>query len=382
MNTNRSYTGYSRQRKTRRLVRLGEILSRTLITVGGIGTIVAVAMVCVFLVWVVFPLFQGAAVRQENSFPSLVEAQRPLRGAIDEYQVLGWALLGDGTLQVYRLDNGRVVQKRGLFPGRKLTACSTPTRDEDIAFGFSDGTVQLGRIGFTTRFPELKELSPVLRDLPVREIADFDEGILSRTPEGQLRAQKIKVKLEDPVKPADPSPVKLLDMSMRPGGAVLSVLTADGKLRVSAVTEVDNLETGEKKKELSGGEMTLPPHSHGTLPKYLLLSGVGDNVFVVWEDGGLVRVDARDIENPKVVERINLLDQPGLSLTAAQFLIGKTTLLVGDSSGRIRAWFRTAAANAGTLDGAIMSPAHTLSGSGAAVTALAVSGRTRMMAAG
>src|SRR5260370_12578338 len=222
MEANRSYTGYSRRRRTSRLVRLGEILSRSFITIGGIGTIVAVAMVCVFLVWVVYPLFLGATVKQQGSFAAPAEVKRPLRTGMDEYQVLGWSLFADGRLQVYRLDNGQVVDRRALFPGRKLTACSTPSRGEDMAFGFYDGTVQLGRIGFGTRFPEPKEVPTALRDLPVGEIADFDGGILSRTPEGQLRAQKISVKLEDPIKPiklAEASAVKLIDTITRPSGA-------------------------------------------------------------------------------------------------------------------------------------------------------------------
>ncbi|HEV3115492.1 MAG TPA: ABC transporter permease subunit [Gemmataceae bacterium] len=382
MEAKRSYTGYNRRRKTSRLVRFGEIMSRTLITVGGIGTIVAVAMVCVFLVWVAYPLFLGAAVKPDGTFAAPPGATAPLRTGMDEYQLLGWSLYPNGKLRVYRLDDGRVLEERSLFPGLKLTACSTPSHEEDMAFGFAGGTVQLGRIGFTTGFPEAKEVPASLQKLGMGEVVDFEGGILSRTPEGQLRSQKIKVKLEDPIKPAKASAVLLIDTSIRPTGAVVSVLTADGTLRISAVTERENFELGEKVKELSGGELTLAAHKTGALPKYLFLSGVGDNVFAVWEDGELVRVSAQDIDNPKVVETVDLLGDANLRLTAAQLLNGKTTLLVGDSSGRVRAWFRVKPANAGTADGAILAAAHTLPGSGAAVTALGVSGRTRLMAAG
>jgi phosphate transport system permease protein len=379
MDAKRSYTGHSRQRKTSRLVRFGEVLSRLLITVGGIGTIVAVALVCVFLLWVVYPLFLAATARPAGSFLIPAEA-RPLRIGMDEYQVLGWSLYSDGNLQVYRLDNGRVVERRALFPGLRLTACSSPSREEEMAFGFADGTVQVGRIGFLTRFPEPREVPAALRDLPVGEIADFDGGILSRTPEGQLRAQKIKVKLDDAVKPASPSPVRLIDSS-KGANTVLGVLTADNKLRVNVITEELDPEKGENVKKLSGGELALPPRD-GSAPKYLLVSGVGDNVFVVWEDGHLLRVSAQDLESPKVVETVELVDLPGQALTAVQFLIGKSTLLVGDTSGRVRAWFGTKPADARTADGAVFVPAHTLAGRGTAVTCLAVSGRTRLMAAG
>src|SRR5260370_40002323 len=107
MEANGSYRGYSRRRRTSRLVRLGEILSRSLITVGGIGTIVAVAMVCVFLVWVVYPLFLGVTVKQQSSFAAPAEVKRPLRTGMDEYPVLGWSLFSDGSLPSYRLDKAQ-----------------------------------------------------------------------------------------------------------------------------------------------------------------------------------------------------------------------------------------------------------------------------------
>src|SRR5262249_14378591 len=102
MDARRSFTGHARRRQTSRLVRVGEVLSRFFITIGGIGTIIAVGMVCVFLVWVVHPLFLGAAVKEVESFPVSGNAAQPVRTAVDEYQMLGWTLFSDGTLEVFR----------------------------------------------------------------------------------------------------------------------------------------------------------------------------------------------------------------------------------------------------------------------------------------
>src|SRR5262245_9311298 len=101
------FAGYSRRRATRWTVRAGEILARGLITVGGIGTIIAVALVLVFLVWVVAPLFLGASVIEADRFPLSRDAGRPIRTAVDEYQLAGWNLFSDGTLEVFRLDTGK-----------------------------------------------------------------------------------------------------------------------------------------------------------------------------------------------------------------------------------------------------------------------------------
>ena len=52
-----SFTGVRRERKTRLGIKIADTASRTLITVGGIGTIVAVMAVCLYLLSVVIPLF-------------------------------------------------------------------------------------------------------------------------------------------------------------------------------------------------------------------------------------------------------------------------------------------------------------------------------------
>jgi phosphate transport system permease protein len=382
MDARKPYTGHARRRNTSRLVRVGEVLSRLCITVGGIGTIIAVGLVCVFLVWEVYPLFLPATIHEVDHLPPLQAARQPLRMAVDDYQSLGWFLHPDGTLEIVRLDNGGVLKRQPLFPGQTLTACSAPMQQPDLAFGFADGTLRLGRIRFVSGFPDPAKLPEALRDLPSGVVAEFEGGILTRTPEGQLRSNKVQVSLDDPIKPETPAAVQLLDLSTHSDNRELCVLTADGKLHVRSVsTSTEELLPGQGLKE-TGGELKLPQRPGRGLPSHLLLSGVGDDVFAIWANGDLVRVNTLDLEHPKVVEEANLLGQEGLRVTSVQFQIGKATLLVGDSSGRVRAWFRIKPENARTADRAQMVAAHELPGPSTAVTALATSSRTRTMAAG
>ena len=128
-------------------------------------------------------------------------------------------------------------------------------------------------------------------------------------------------------------------------------------------------------------------------PSYLFLSAVGNQVFLFWKDGFMLRFDARDRDDPKVAEARNLLEdlafgvpqagpRPRLTVTDVRPLIGRGTFLVGDTSGRIRAWFCAKSKDAGTTDGEMMVCGHEFPATGSAVTALAVSDRTRMAAAG
>ena len=106
MNAGASFPGRKPQRGTSWLVRLTDILARVFITVGGIGTIVAVTLVCVFLIWVVVPLFRGASVSGERHLTeggALVREQ-PVREGVDVREVIGARLWGGLTFdEVARL---------------------------------------------------------------------------------------------------------------------------------------------------------------------------------------------------------------------------------------------------------------------------------------
>ncbi len=58
----KSFTGRARRKKTHWSVRLSDRLSKSLITVGGIGTILAVSTVFFYLLYVTIPLFRPARI--------------------------------------------------------------------------------------------------------------------------------------------------------------------------------------------------------------------------------------------------------------------------------------------------------------------------------
>src|SRR5262245_22133593 len=383
MDSPQSFTGRERrQRSTRFLVRFGDIASPLIITVGGIGTIIAVLTICVFLVWMVIPLFLPARVNQPTHFAPEWKGKRAVRTEIDEYGMMGWVLFSDGTLQLFRMDNGEPLEKHTLFPKSTVSAVSAPV-GRNLAFGFADGTVRLGRVGFESSFLREKETPPELRDLPAGKIAPHKGGLVSRTPEGQLRLQQFKAEFDDPIKPeGEPSGIVLIDRADGVHGTVISGVTADGRVRIAAVTRRRNPITDEEIVEVTSGELRVPAAAEKNQPTQLLVSGVGDNVFLIWQDGRLVRVNTRDPEKPKIAEEINVLDNPSQIVTSVQFLLGRASLLVGDSTGRVRVWFRVGTPGPHSNDGASMVAAHELPGPPSAVTALASSERSRLMAAG
>jgi phosphate transport system permease protein len=380
MEPKRAYAGRPRRRQTRRSVRVAEALARLFVTVGGIGTIVAVVGVFVFLLSVVIPLFQSAAVQGETR-AKVPWAAAPVGMGVDEDQTIAWALFPDGGLQVVHLEDGRLLEKRPLFEGAKLTAWSFSPGGEEAAFGFADGSVRTGKIRFTTRFVGAEDLPADVRQLPPRKRAVLEKGVVTRTDQGLFRVTELEAELKPPVKGASRSPVVLLDRSKTTRGAAVAVLTADRKLRLSTVTERQIEGIDEVVLKVSGRDVPYVEPSGKGPPAFLFLAATGDQVFLFWKDGHLLRLDARDPDHPRQVEERNLLGDPSRQVTAVRTLIGKATYLVGDSSGRVRAWYHANPAEPDAGHAGKMVRGHEFAGSGAAVTALATSDRSRLAAA-
>jgi phosphate transport system permease protein len=378
-----SFTGRTRLRYTRWTVRLADRLARALITLGGIGTIAAISFVFVFLLWVVAPLFLPARM----DAPKAIAPGAPGDGtvsfmAVDEYRLLTWSLDLAGRLRVRHLKDGRTIEARALVAGEAPTAIAVDARQGRVALGFRDGSIRLGGIAFSPKSVPPDAVPAALRALAVGDSAVADHSVLSRPASDQWVSQQVEVQLDPSIPGATRAPVLLIDQSFREGQPVVAVFAADGALSVMSVSSRTNLLTGEATIAVDKGRIDLSRFAAHGRPRFLQVSGVGDAVYLAWADGYLVRLDTREIETPKVAETANLVREQGATLTALGSLIGRATLISGDSRGRVRAWFRVKPHGADTPDGAVLVAGHDLGTEGAAVTALAPSARTRLLAAG
>jgi phosphate transport system permease protein len=383
-----SFTGRERRRTTSRRVRSMDRIARFLIRLGGLGTIGAVALVCVFLVWVVIPLFVPARTEQSARIELDRAQAAPLRLVLDEYRSMAAAVLADGRVRVVALlqEDGR--EEAGLAPGgpmeleeRRLVGETAPTcwsfSEDGFLLGFADGSVRLGRLGFSAEFLDEAELAPEVRALAPGERAVHRGGVIERTAD-QFRQLELEIELEAPVQVGSGAPILLVDAAE--SGETFAALGADGVLHVARRETRVNLLTGEETATLAEG--SVPVALAGVPPRWLLLSGLGDNVFLAWEDGRLLRYDARDLARIRQVEQVDLVEEPEVRLTSFGALIGKVSLVAGDERGRLRVWFRIKPLDATTLDGARLALAHELEPGEAAVTSLAPSARSRLIAAG
>lgn len=376
-----SFTGRRRERKTRWTVKAVDRIATGIVALGGIGTILAVLLVCVFLTAVAVPLFFDASTQVSHSLPAPVRSEQILQWRADEYQTMAWTFSRDGRLRSFRLDNGALLEDRSLFEGAQVTSAAFAIDGDQVGVGFSDGTVRLGTIGFETTFLGKDQVTPEIDRLKANEIAVHDGGIVERTGEGQLRAQKLNFKFQPPIKSTAASSVTLLDYAVKTNSTVLCTFTADSRLHLQEVTQRTNLLTGQVTLKASNIDIPFVAPAGKGPPDFLLLSGQGDNVYLIWKDGLLLRFNTVDHSNSFLAEELSLLPDGG-EVTCVGAMIGKATLVVADSQGVVRGWFSSKPADSNTLDGIHFINGQALARWPSAVTALSTSSRGRMLAAG
>jgi phosphate transport system permease protein len=372
------------------MVRFGDLGARALITVGGIGTIIAVCLVFVFLGMVVVPLFRPPQVTQSAVYDARWLAEAPLHVELDEYQTMGWALLPDGKLRVFQLKDGQTIEERTLFAEGQMTAVAFDVRGGGFAIGFADGTLRVGRIGFDVSFRERRDVPEPVQALSQGETAVFESGVVQRTPQGQFRLQTIAVELNDRIQVTD-GPIRQLDL-IAPDMSQESTLGASelmccaysdmGQLKLCRIRERANPFLGTKSLESKTFDLPLDVQSDAAVISVLLI-GSGDNVYVVCEDGTLTRYDTRSPADAKVVERTNVLPDGDRRLVFAKLILGRETVVCGDSKGGLRAWFRVRQTLADGDDNTFaLSLVHDLQSADSPPTSFAASRRGRSITVG
>jgi len=375
----RTATGWQRKKQTRWTVRLGDILSRLIITVGGIGTIIAVFTVCVFLIWVVAPLWRSAELTPATPLSAPATGVAPVRLAMDEYQLLGWTLLDNGELVSFQLSDGAIIERRNLFPELHPTAYSFGLGDDSVTVGFADGTVVFGRIRCQTRFLADAAADAALRSLAVGESRLTGSAIAQRISPEQFRLQELVADFEEPLPGAAAAPVRCLAHFDQQRERMVAVAHDDGTVALERISQRQNLMT--RKITYSKEELVLPQagREERKVPDFIILSGLGETVCLAWSDGILLRYDTRDFTASRLIEQVRVAGPPGTTLTAIAPLLGRATVLTGDSAGRVKAWFPARTAESSDP---LLVAAHEFPGHGVPVTCLASSARMRAILIG
>lgn len=345
-----TFTGIRRRRRTRRSVWIADALARITITTGGIGTILAVLLVCLFLVWEVLPLFLSARIGEHETIEPALGDAPPLRSiGTDEHRMLGWSLAEDGTFRVIRLDTGALKQEFTPFTGRTVTSIYEPREGRRIAVGFADGGFAFASLAFSTSFFNSDEVSRELRDslaaLPPRSFVDFEDGVVQLTTQGQYRVKRAVLTVEEGRKLGDGKVVAISWGEKAGDLLVAAALESEGatSLKLTRGALEEDFLSGEqvlafgRVRDLPLAPEAIPPASPS--PAHVLVSSGGSNVYAIWPEGSYQRFRTTRLKDSFLAETGRLLDGDGTALSLLSFVLGDTTLLYADDQGNVRAAF-------------------------------------------
>ncbi|TAJ25256.1 MAG: ABC transporter permease subunit [Planctomycetota bacterium] len=374
-----------RVRTTSRSVRVAERLARTLISVGGIGTIAAVVLILAFLLSVVQPMFRASAVESQNSHAAAGRIDgRPVRVGTDAYQLIGWTLLADGRLVYHDLESGAVLESLDLASnGAPPSAIAATSAAGEFALAYPDGTLRFCRADFTMTFVDAEQATAPLLALAIGQSAAHGRGRVQRISVDQWRVQEPAATLQPPLQAleaASAERIVALDFVRASQGLRAAWLTSAGAIEVGKLDEREDPMTGETRVELA--RFAVPAAGGEGRPARLVLTGFGDSLLAIWDDGRAVRYDLRQLDRIAVAEAIDLLPGGAARIGALELLIGRGTLAVGGSDGSLVCWFRVRPDLPTTVDGTALQPVHVLAAAGPAITSLASSERSRLLASG
>lgn len=281
------------------------------ISAGGMGVLVAILLIFVYLLYEIVPLFRSASVTPVASYPVAAldaEAGPPLYLAMEEQAEIGMRLDRAGGIVFFHTADGSTVQRSSLpIPaGVSISSFSVDSEQNHLlALGLSDGSVLLVKHDYGASYADggkrriTPEISypygdkPLLlqEGAPVQTVAarDTESGlVVVAAAQGHLLARKWekredflsgeKVIDEVPLKvPAvDIAPVRLL---IGPDQRWLYVLAADGNYRVIDLNNGAMVDSGRlfNSGELSdarfllGGISIVVANSHGEIAQWFMV---------------------------------------------------------------------------------------------------------------
>ncbi len=377
-------SAYVRPKTTPRRVVWVDRAADRIISVGGLTVILAVFGIMAFLVQVVVPLFSGGSVLAAHRYALPALSGRLLTTATDEYGTVGVRIASGGEIETFHLPSGRRLSALALHLGEApVTAFARTLRGGHLIFGFADGSVRFARLTFRTELLDPGSLPAELEDLDGTDRTD-GSGVYSAIPGAQIRRVTPAIELLES-QAASPEGRPIVAVDYRVGGSVerpsraFVTVDAGGAMVLTKIESRLNLLTRELTTQVRESRLPLV-ESPGTIAG-VLLTELGDLVYVAEREGRLHRFDVRDFSNPALVETRDVA--PGAAeITSLGFLIGEQSLVVGTSQGEVDVYFRVEDPDAGTPDGRALVRAHRLEPHRSAVTAFAASERSKLFVTG
>ena len=275
--------------------------------VGGSSVILAVLLICFYLLYEVAPLFSSASIDREASYSLPAEDQgKSLYLTTEEQSEVGMRVTSNGSIVFFSVADGSVIDNIKNIRSEKVTAFAVESDTSRLmAFGYEDGKALIVKHDYKISYPDgTRKITPVV---------EYPYG-------------------EEPIDVADFAINKL---TLRDGSDSLTIAAiGDSKSAITKVTKDVNFITEEV--ELSEQSESLP-----FVPDVasMLLSGDQRYLYVATRSGAMSEFDLRDFDNIELKDEIDLIKDADTKLVSMTYLLGKSSIMVADSAGRVSQWF-------------------------------------------
>ncbi len=308
-------------RAQNRLRKFLDTSARRIISLGGIGVIVTLLLLFVFLLSEVVPLFQPATIDYVGEF-ELIEnsAGETLHLAMEEQAEVGFRLTDDGAASFFEVPGGVLISREDLPVAQNTFITSFASAEADsnvLAFGFDSGSVLVFaheyRIGFIGE-DNVRTITPFLTYPLGNEPIDLAQGDA---------VTKLAVSSEN-----DAIVVAALDGANR-----LHVLRADRERNLISSFDPD----ASSDYELRQVSIQEPLNN----VQELLIDGDLRRVIVLLNSGQMRVYDIARLFTGNESSADFEFAQPDLDITQVELLLGGMSLLISSADGTVYQYFFT-----------------------------------------
>ena len=287
-----------------------DLLARRVVQVGGISVIIAIALIFIFLLSVVYPLFEKPEVEFSSRYQAPGDSQQTLYLAVEEQAEIGLRLTQSGQVYFFDITNGEVLKKISL-----------PIQQDNPIRAFQVVN-------------ELQRKLAVV--LMSGEILIFDHQYrLEFTESERIIHPSIGFPFGEQLYALSPQPIK-----------AFAVGDNEDSLSVIAITDNDEViyKSFDKETSFISESATLEDDSVATIGQSsdvldVLLDPEQEWAYILTRSGELSVYDVRDRYSPQLLEKVIVTEAP-VRPTVIKYLTGGISLLIGDSSGQLSQWFQ------------------------------------------
>ena len=344
------------------------------VTTGGFLVLTAVLGICLYLLWVVLPLFERGTVGAVESASAETEIL-PSWVMVDPYQH-GAAIIDESLhAQTFMLVEGDSTGSFSITEDLGEPISSSFARDgELVAAGYADGSVRLGSFQFSNSL----ETPPDGSD--IGQVFPSDNGYLEVLEPGRARKVALTGELGEPLELSEGTGGAIrVDYRRDPTGKkVLAVLREDGTVLVNTVRTIRPLGGGAPRTRLSTKSFELNDRGSGT-PDWLFITADSDNVICLWKSGVAQRYARMQDKEFQLLETQQVTAE-GVSVSAANMLLGGQSILVGGANGRMRVYHVADDVRKQFADARMLVMSHEISGNESPIIAMTPSTRDRSVA--